>query len=72
MRLIANEYSPKDIFRITREWTNLTQEEIGKLLGKKGRSWAKFIENGKNRFYFEDFLEILKKNNIKMILEKDK
>ncbi len=71
MKLIANEYEPNEIFKIIRERTNLTQEELGKSMNKKGRSWVKFIENGKNRFYFNDFLEILKKNNIKMILEKD-
>ncbi len=71
MRLTANEYEPKDVFRIIREWTNLTQEELGKSMGKKGRAWAKNIERGVARFYFDDLLKIAKKNKIKIILEKD-
>jgi len=71
MKLIANEYEPKEMFKIIREWTNLTQEELGKEMGKKGRSWAKEIENGKNRFYYSDLLEIAKKYNIKIIITKD-
>jgi len=72
MKLIANDYEPKETFKIIREWTNLTQEQLGIEMGKKGRTWAKEIENGKNRFYFQDFLEIAKKHNIKIILTKDK
>ena len=71
MKLIANDYEPKETFKIIREWTNLTQEELGIEMGKKGRSWAKEIENGKNRFYFSDFLEIAKKHNIKIIITKE-
>lgn len=70
MKLIANNYESKDIFKIVREWTELTQEEIGNLMKKKGRNWTKDIENGRNRFYFEDFLEICKKYNITITLEK--
>ncbi len=72
MRLVANEYEPKDVFRIAREWTNLTQAELGKSMGKKGRAWAKNIESGRSRYFFEDLLKIAKKNNIKIILEKEK
>ena len=71
MKLIANNYEPSEIFKIIREWTNLTQEELGKEMGKKGRSWAKEIENGKNRFYFSDFLEIAKKHDIKIVITKE-
>lgn len=61
MKLIANKYDSKEIFRIIREWTELTQEQIGEQNGKKGRSWTKNIERGKSRYYFEDFLELCKK-----------
>lgn len=70
MKLIANRYQPKDIFRIIREWSGLTQEEFGALLDKKGRSWAKGIESGKNRFYFEDILDIA--NQLKIIITFEK
>jgi len=72
MKLIANEYEPKEVFKIAREWTELTQEELGKSMGKKGRDWAKFIENGKSRFYFNDFFEMCKKYGITITLEKKK
>ena len=61
MKLVVNEYEPKDVFRIAREWTNLTQEELGKSMGKKGRAWAKNIESGRSRYFFEDLLKIAKK-----------
>lgn len=70
MKLDANKYEPKEIFRIIREWTNLTQEEIGKVMGKKGRAWAKNIESGKCRYYFSDFLELAKKYDITITIEK--
>ncbi len=70
MKLTANQYESKEIFRIVREWTNLTQEQIGEQNGKKGRAWAKNIEGGKSRFYFEDFLKLCKKNGIIITLEK--
>lgn len=70
MKLIANRYEPKEIFRIIREWTNLTQEKLGEQNGKKGRALAKNIENGHSRFYFEDFLKICKEHDIIITLEK--
>ena len=72
MKFTANDYEPKEVFRILREWTNLTQEELGKLMNKKGRAWAKNIESGRSRYYFEDILAIAKKHKIKIIFEKDK
>lgn len=71
MKLNANQYEPKDIFKILREWTGLTQEELGTELGKKGRAWAKGIESGKNRYYFSDLLELAKKHNITITFEKN-
>lgn len=72
MKLIANDYEPHEIFKIVREWTGLTQEELGLEMSKKGRAWAKFIENGKNRFYFNDFLEIIKKHGFQLIIQNEK
>ena len=71
MKLIANNYKPNEVFKIIREWTGLSQEEIGHLVGKKNRSWAKSIENGHSRFIYHDLFDICKKNGIKIIFEKD-
>lgn len=70
MKFEANKYDAKDIIRIIRDWTDLTQEEFGESLGKKGRSWARNIENGYTRIYFEDFLKIIKMYDITVTIEK--
>ena len=70
MKLIANDYNPNEVFKIVREWTEKTQEELSKEMGKAGRTWAKEIESGKNRFYFQDFMTICNKYGIKVTIEK--
>ena len=72
MKLSSEDYDPKDIFKFIREWTGLTQEEFGELIGKKGRSWARNIEYGSARFYFDDLYEICNKYNIRIVFEKTK
>ncbi len=69
MKLIANSYEPKDIFKILREWTDLTQEELAKEINKSKFGLKKY-ENGENRFYFETILEICNKHNITITFEK--
>ena len=34
MKFIANDYTPKEIIRIIREWTELTQKEFGKTINR--------------------------------------
>lgn len=34
MKMIANNYEVNEIMRILREWTNMTQTEFGKAMGK--------------------------------------
>ena len=70
MKLTANDYEPKDIFKIIREWTGLTQEELAKELNRRSRHGIKNIEMGTNRFYFDTILEICKKHNITITFEK--
>ena len=70
MKLNAHNYEAKEIFKIIREWTGLTQEELSNELNHKGRSWAKGIESGHNRYYFDDLLNIAKKHDINIIFEK--
>ena len=70
MKLIANDYNPNEVFKIVREWTEKTQEELSNEVGKKGRTWAKKIERGENRFYFQDFMTICNKYGIKVTIEK--
>lgn len=70
MKLVANNYEPNEVFKIIREWTGLTQEELAKELGRKSRHGIKNIEVGQTRFYYETLFEICKKHNITITFEK--
>ena len=69
MKINATEYSPKDTIKIIREWTNLSQTEFGKTI-KKTRDSINNYENGRNRMYLNDFIDMCKKHNIKITIEK--
>lgn len=71
MKIIANDYEAKDIMKIIREWTELSQKEFGKTINRS-RDSINNIENGRNRIYFNTLLEIAKKHNIQIIIEKKK
>lgn len=70
MKLVANDYEPKEVFKIIREWTGLTQEELSQELNRKSRHGIKEIEMGTNRFYFETILEICQNHDITITFEK--
>lgn len=70
MKIIANNFEPKEVFRIVREWTDLTQEQFSREAGKKSRAWARNIESGRNRYYFDDLLKIARKNGFTITIEK--
>ena len=70
MRINASKYEPKDVMKIVREWTNLTQKDFGKLINKSNE-WVKANESGKTNFYFKGLLQIAKLNNIDIIITKD-
>lgn len=55
MKLTANQYESKEIFRIVREWTNLTQEQIGEQNGKKVALGLKISKVGKVNFILRIF-----------------
>lgn len=69
MKLIANDYTPKLILKTIREWSELNQTEFGKTINRS-RDSINNIENGRNRMYLNDFIEMCNKHNIKIILEK--
>lgn len=69
MKINANKYEPKDILKILRDSTNLTQKEFGKLINKSSE-WVKANEAGKTNYYFKDLLELAKKNDIEIIITK--
>ncbi len=67
MEINANKYEPKDIIKIMRDSTNMTQEEFGKLVNKSSE-WVKANEAGKTNYYFKDLLELAQKCNIEIII----
>lgn len=69
MRIIANDYQPKDVIRIIREWSELNQKEFGKTL-KRSRDSINNIENGRNRMFLNDFINMCNEHNVKIILER--
>lgn len=69
MKIIANEYQAKDIVRMIREWTELNQKDFGNTL-KRSRDSINNIENGRNRMYLNDFLDMCKKHNVKITIER--
>ena len=71
MKIIANDYEARDIMKIIREWTELSQKDFGKTINRS-RDSINNIENGRNRVYFNTLLEIAKKHNIQIIIEKKK
>ncbi len=68
MKIIANNYEAKEIVKMIRECTDLNQTEFGHLLNRS-RDSINNIENGRNRMYLNDFIDMCKKFNIKIILE---
>lgn len=70
MQFQATEYEPKDICRMMREWTNLTQDAFGKTIHRTGRS-VRMLENGESHLTVETLLKIAKTHGIKITIEKE-
>ena len=70
MKIIANNYKPNEVFKIIREWTELTQEEMAKELNYKTYHTIKQIERGINTFTFQNLMKIAKKHNLIITIEK--
>ena len=71
MKINANDYEAKEIVKIIREWSDLSQTKFGKTINR-GRDSINNIENGRNRMYLNDFLKMCKIHNISITLEKEK
>ncbi len=71
MKINVIDYEAKDILKIIREWTGLTQKEFAKTLNRS-RDSINNIENGRNRIYFDTLIEIAKTHNLKITIEKNK
>ena len=69
MKIIANNYEPKDVIKFIRESTELTQEEFGKSINKSLRTIQDY-ESGRRRYNIETLLDIAKKHNLTITIEK--
>lgn len=62
MKIIANEYSPNDIIRIIREWTELTQKEFGKSIHRSEKGIQAFELGTRN--FVQSFYKIKFTSNL--------
>ena len=68
-RLKFNDYEPKEIFKIFREWSEKTQSELANQLGKKPRT-IQHYEGGTRQITLKTILEITKLYGIEIIAKK--
>lgn len=69
MKFIANNYEPKEIIKIIREWTELTQKELTQEIGKS-KDTIQSYELGRNKMTLDTFMNIMKKYNLEVTIEK--
>ena len=69
MKIKANDYEPKDVLKIMREWSQLSQEEFSQTVDLS--TWSiQSYEVGRRRCLFDTFLKIANKHGITITLEK--
>lgn len=71
MKIVANDYKANEVIKIIRDWTGKTQEEFGKTINRS-KNAVQFYEYGQRNYDFELLLEIAKKENIIITIEKKK
>ena len=69
MKIIANDYEAKDIIKIIREWTELTQKDFAETINRTRNSIQK-LESGERGYTMATLLDIAKKHNITITIEK--
>ena len=69
MRLNMKDYTKGEAIRIIREWTNLTQKDFAKRIGKTKRTIEQY-EAGTVNYGIEVLKKIAKEFDIDIIIEK--
>lgn len=69
MRIKFNDYDPKDVIRIIREWTELSQKEFGKTINKSERTIQDY-EAGRRGYNTQTLKLIAKVHKLKITIEK--
>ena len=70
MKIIANEYSPNEIIRIIREWTELTQKEFWKTIHRSEKGIQAF-ELGTRNYDMKTLIQIANTHGLKITIEKE-
>ena len=69
MKIIANEYEPKIVMKIIREWTEKTQTEFGNDLGFS-KMTIQGYERGLRRYTFDTLVKIADAYGLTITIEK--
>jgi len=69
MKIIANDYEPRDIIKIIREWSDLSQTEFGESINRTKHS-IQSMELGRNNVYLHTLIEIAKIHDLVITVEK--
>ncbi|MCI8587248.1 MAG: helix-turn-helix transcriptional regulator [Clostridia bacterium] len=69
MKMIANNFTPEEIIRIIREWTELSQKDFGKTIHRSERGVQAF-ELGKRHYTMQTLIQIANTHNITITIEK--
>ena len=69
MKLVANNYSEKDVFKIMREWSGLKQGEFAEKLGVS-RMTVQSYERGVRRYTFETLMKVSDMYGYNIIIQK--
>ena len=69
MKIIANDYEPKEIIRVIREWSELTQKEFGKTIHRSEKGIQAF-ELGTRNYDIRTLIQIAKVHGLKITIEK--
>lgn len=69
MKIKANDYKANEVFKIIREWSGKTQKEFGESINRT-KNAIQFYEYGQRNFDFELLLQIAKKENLIITIEK--
>ena len=70
MKIIANNYQANEIIKIIREWSEKTQSQFAKEI-EKSKDTVQSYELGRNKMTLNTLLEIAKKENLIITIEKN-
>ena len=69
MKIIANNYTPEQIIRIIREWTELSQRDFGKTI-HRSESSIQAYELGNRNYNMQTLIQIANTHGITITIEK--